>query len=100
MLSNSSKADDTYKLFKSTSKSEKSFTKLRRSDHNLMIEEGRRKRPMLPRNERLCNTCKKLNDEIHFLIECDKYKKERFDKFKTIKPGVHLGDRNYRKILS
>ena len=49
-----------------------------------MIEEGRRKRPMLPRNERLCDTCKKLDDEIHFLIECDNYKCERFEKFKTI----------------
>ena len=38
----------------------KAFTKLRLSDHNLMIEEGRRKRPMLPRIERLCNTCNKL----------------------------------------
>ena len=34
----------------------KSFVKLRLSDHNLMIEEGRRKRPMIPRNERLCDT--------------------------------------------
>ena len=48
---------NTYKVFKSTSKSEKyfecvqniknlkAFTKLRLSDHNLMIEEGRSKRP-------------------------------------------------------
>ena len=39
---------------------------------------------MLPRNERLCNTCNKLEDEIHYLIECDKYKYERVEKFKTI----------------
>ena len=39
---------------------------------------------MLPRNESLCNTCNKLEDEIHFLIECDKYKYERVEKFKTI----------------
>ena len=49
-----------------------------------MIEEGRRKRPMIPRNERLCDTCNKLEDEIHFLIECDNYKCERFEKFKAI----------------
>ena len=83
MLSNSSKAD-TYKVFKSAPKFEKcfdciknmrrlkAFTKLRLSDHNLMIEEGRRKRPMLPQNERLCDTCNKLEGEIHFLIECDR----------------------------
>ena len=53
-----------------------------------MIEEGRRKRPMLPRNERLCNTCNKLDDEIHYLIECDKYKYERVEQFKTITEEV------------
>ena len=54
-----------------------------------MIEGGRRKRPMLPRNERLCDTsCNKLQDEIHFLIECDNYKCERFEKFKTITEEV------------
>ena len=69
-------------------KHRKSFVKLRLSDHNLMIEKGRRKRPMLPRNERLCDTCNKLEDEIHFLIECDNYKCERFEKFKTITEEV------------
>jgi hypothetical protein len=99
MISNSSKAD-TYKVFKITPKFEKyfeciknikhlkAFTKLRLSDHNLMIEEGRRRRPILPRNERLCNTCNKLEDEIHFLIDCDKYKYERLEKFKTITEEV------------
>ena len=74
-LSTSSKAD-TYKVFKTIPTFEnyleciknikhlKSFVKLRLSDHNLMIEEGRRKRPMIPRNERLCDTCNKLEDEI------------------------------------
>ena len=32
-----------------------------------MMEKGRRKRPMLQRNERLCDTCDKIEDEIHFL---------------------------------
>ena len=40
---------------------------------------------MLPRNERLYN---KLDDEFHFLIECDKYKYERVDKFKSIAEEV------------
>ena len=43
---------------------------------------------MLPRNERLCNTCNKLDDEIQFLIERNKYKNERFDKFKSITEEV------------
>ena len=94
-LSNSSKAD-TYKKLKSIPKFEKylddiknikylkALTKLRLSDHKLMIEEGRRKRPIIPREERICKTCNKIEDEIHFLIDCDKYKDDRMDKFKII----------------
>ena len=43
---------------------------------------------MLPRNERLCDTCNKLEDEINFLIVCDNYIYERFEKFKTIREEV------------
>ena len=87
---------DTYQVFKTIPKLEKyferiknikqlkSFTKLKLSDHKFMIEERRRKRPMLPRNERLYDTCGKLKDEIHFLIECDKWKYDRYENFKTI----------------
>ena len=45
-----------------------------------MIEEGRRKRPIIPREERICKTCNKIEDEIHFLVDCDKYKDDRMDK--------------------
>ena len=53
-------------MYKKYPKHLKAFTKLRLSDHNLMIEEGRRKRPMLPRNERLCNTCN--NSTMKFIF--------------------------------
>ena len=33
-----------------------------------MIEEGRRKRPIMPREERICKTCYKIEDGIHFLM--------------------------------
>ena len=49
----------------------KTFIKFRVSDHKLFIEEGRRKRPIIPRNERICKTCNKIEDESHFLIDCD-----------------------------
>ena len=49
-----------------------------------MIEEGRRKRPIIPRNERICESCHKIEDEVHFLIDCDRYKYERIDMFKNI----------------
>ena len=47
----------------------KGFIKFRISDHKLLIEEGRRKRPIIPRNGRICKTSDKIEDECHFLID-------------------------------
>ena len=99
-INNSTKAD-TYKQFKTKPKFEgyldylknikhvKILNKFRLSDHKLMIEEGRKIRPRIPRNERLCKDCNKLEDEIHFLIDCKKYENERelmFNNISTIFP--------------
>ena len=40
------------------------------SSHRLYIETGRWSRPIIPRNNRKCATCDKLEDEYHFLLEC------------------------------
>ena len=86
----SSKAN-TYKLFKEKPSLEiylehlkdfryiKTLTKFRLSDHKLMIEEGRRRRPKVEKAERLCIYCDKMavEDEIHFLLDCEKYTAER-----------------------
>ena len=91
-----SKKADTYKLFINMLKFEKyfdyiknvkhlkAFIKFRVSDHNLLIEEGRRKRPIIPINERICKTCNKIEDESHFLIDCDNYNYARGKEFKNI----------------
>ena len=51
-----------------------SMTKLRTSDHKLMIEEMRKQRPKPPREERSCFMCHdKVEDEAHFLTECRLY---------------------------
>ena len=55
----------------------KILNKFRLSDHKLMIEEGRKIRPRISRNDRLCKACNILEDEIHFLIDCKKYKNKR-----------------------
>ena len=80
---------DTYKLFKNLPKFEKCFdlvanikhlnalVKLRVSDHQLMIEKGRRYRPPLARHERLCTVCGVLENEAHFLTICPKFHIER-----------------------
>jgi hypothetical protein len=44
------------------------LTKFRTSDHPLEIELRRYKK--IPRHQRLCKTCKVLDDEIHFFLQC------------------------------
>ena len=48
-----------------------SMTKLRLSNHCLMIENGRHLN--LERSERKCPFCLSLEDETHFLLECQNY---------------------------
>ena len=100
---------DTDKIFKGRPKFEKYFdyisnthhlnvlVKLRLSDHHLMIEKGRRCRPPIHREERLCPTCGTLGDEVHFLIDCIKFtaqRQEALRKINTITPNF---DSIYRK---
>ena len=47
----------------------KLITKYRISDHNLLIEKGRYFK--IPREERLCKKCKKIEDETHFILYCE-----------------------------
>ena len=60
------------------------LTKLRLSDHNLMIEKGRKKSTKLLFGDRKCKLCFSENfqateDEVHFLFDCSwrKYEKHR-----------------------
>ena len=50
-------------------------TKLRISNHALMIEIGRYQMPKVPKDRRLCSLCdqSKIEDENHFLFECPTY---------------------------
>ena len=56
-------------------KNRQQITKLRISDHNLLIEKGRQLK--IQRENRLCPTCGLLEDEIHFFLKCDKNKNIR-----------------------
>ena len=57
----------------------KMLSKFRLSDHNLAIELGRRTKPKVPANNRLCKKCDSnvVEDEMHFILECDFYIQER-----------------------
>ena len=76
---------DTYRKFKPSMKFEAylyhgnrkmrvNMTKLRLSDHKLMIEVGRHRTPQIPRPERKCYMChNEVEDETHFLTHCRLY---------------------------
>ena len=49
------------------------FARLVTSSHRLKVETGRWTRPVTPVEERLCDQCQKLDDEYHFLLECNKF---------------------------
>ena len=64
------------------------LAKLRLSAHNLYIEKGRHLK--IPKDERYCNICNsgKVEDENHFLWQCQKYDSER--KIFTEKMSMHV----------
>ena len=67
-----------------------SLIKLRLLSHRLAVEIGRRNKPHpIPLDERKCRFCTSLEDEFHFLFECELHNGLR----KT--PGENL----YSKIL-
>ena len=54
------------------------MSKLRLSDHCLTIERGRHCKPPIERDKRFCLSFKdKIEDETHFILECDMFKEER-----------------------
>ena len=61
------------------------MTKLRVASHRLEIEAGRWARPnRVPIDERKCRFCNTLEDEFHFLLECNLYRDLRMQFIKYI----------------
>ena len=61
--------------------------------HALEIERGRYTSPKTPVNERLCSECKVVENEVHFFLYCQLYRKERqelFDKVTEMLPNFPL----------
>ena len=84
-LNNFSKTD-TFKQFKNKIQMEPylndiknrkmrvAITKLRLSDHCLMIEDGRHQRPIISRDQRFCPYCPgEIENEEHFFTKCTAY---------------------------
>lgn len=63
-------------------KHRRSLSKFRLSNHNLGIEIGRHNRIKL--EERLCDKCKVIDDEVHFFANCNKHTSQRTKLFDVI----------------
>ena len=90
-----------YLLLINNPKYRKSYTKFRLSDHKLMIEEARRKRPTLPRGEEFA-VCKVIENEKHFLMECHIFDEKRLANFQKITdeiPGFSNIANNNEKFI-
>jgi hypothetical protein len=86
----------------------KVLSKFRLSSHNLQIENGRHSRPKIPVDRRLCSKCHlgQVEDEIHFLIQCPFYQRERnilFHQLKMNNCKITVNDtneENFKNIMS
>ena len=103
----------TYKLFKYTfgmemyldmitdKSTRKHLSSFRISAHRLHIERGRCTRPRTSVEDRLCSVCKEIEDEFHFMFECEKYRVHRNNLFEIIKESnIILSDCNREILLS
>ena len=68
------------------------MSKLRMPSHRLAIESGRWVKPIrLPIEERKCTDCNVLEDEYHFIFECNRYtelRKEYIPKYHWNRPSM------------
>ena len=53
------------------------LSKFRTSSHTLAIERGRHTNPKTPLEKCICRTCNELDNEIHFLVDCQMFSNER-----------------------
>ena len=68
------------------------LARLRVSSHRLEIEAGRWARPYKPVSDRICNICNCLEDEYHFVFECQLYdslRRKYIDQFYWNRPCMY-----------
>ena len=66
------------------------ISQLRVSSHRLAIETGRHTRPPILASERICKYChlQNIDDELHFITECDYHATERDNLYQTVQRYV------------
>ena len=65
------------------------------SSHTLGIEKGRHTKPKTPLEDRLCDTCRVVDDEMHFFLHCKLNEIERntlYSKLSEKHPGFYNFD--------
>ena len=67
----------------------KGLSKLRIGAHVLLVERGRYFRPQIPRDQRVCATCNKLEVEERFILYCAKYSTAREILFNKMQIDYH-----------
>ena len=67
----------------------KELSTLRMRALGLMIERGRYFRPVMPRNQRGCLNCEQVEDEIHLILFCSKFKDLRILLFQRLNIHTH-----------
>ena len=68
------------------------LARLRVSSHRLEIEAGRWARPYKPVSDRICDICNCLEDEYHFVLECQLYdslRRKYIDQFYWNRPCMY-----------
>ena len=59
------------------------LTRWRLSNHQLKIELGRYQKPIIPRDQRICDLCEELEDGAHVVFKCPIYNNIR-DNYKSL----------------
>ena len=73
---------EPYLLMITNKESRRKLSKLRSGNHDLAIETGRYKKQAV--EKRLCLNCNKVEDELHFLMECELFTIVREKCFKDL----------------
>ena len=80
-----------------------SISRLRLQSNRLEIVRGRYNRPKVPKEQRLCSSCKLIDDEVHLLTNCTLINNLRNTTFKTISDDkdsfIALSDRDKAHTL-
>ena len=85
-----------------TKKSERSIlTKLRISAHSLHIETGRYSRPPVPRDKRVCYSCKQfIENENHFILYCPCYDHYRLQYNDIFNVECYMKDNPLKTVMN